>query len=86
MQAVAMVADRLVPKLKPTSEPAKLSEALDGTPADVARAIMRLAGAGELSPDQAKELLSALADVCKIVEVTDLENRLTKLEAISHAK
>lgn len=82
LQAAAMIADRLYPKLKPTSEPLALSEPLDGTPAEVARSIMRMAGAGELTTDQARELLAALADVCKIVEASELEERITKLEAI----
>lgn len=82
LQAAAMIADRLYPKLKPTSEPLTLSEPLDGTPAEVARSIMRMAGAGELTTDQARELLAALADVCKIVETSELEERITKLEAI----
>lgn len=40
MQAAAMIGDRLYPKLKPTNEPVELSEALDGSPGEVARAIM----------------------------------------------
>lgn len=86
LQAAAMIADRLYPKLKPTSEPVALSEPLDGSPGDVARAIMRMAGAGELTTDQAKELLSALADVCKIVEVTELEQRIEKLEKLEETR
>lgn len=82
MQAMAMIADRLYPKLKPTSEAVKLSEPLDGTLADNARALLRLVAAGELSPDTGKELLAAIADLAKIIEVADLEQRIAKLEEI----
>lgn len=82
LQAAAIIADRLYPKLKPTSEPVVLSEPLDGTPAEVARSIMRMTGNGELTADTARELLASLADVCKIVELTELEQRIEKLEAM----
>ena len=86
LQAATMLADRLYPKLKPQGELLTLSEPLDGSPAEQARTIVRLAGAGELSTDQARDLLAALADVCKIVEATELEQRLSQLEQLQGMK
>lgn len=80
MQAATMLADRLYPKLKPQSPTVVLTEPLQGTPADMARKLMQLAGNGELAASQAQELLSALADVVRIVEASELEQRLKKLE------
>lgn len=84
LQAAAMLADRLYPKMKPQGETITLSKPLNGSLADNARTILELVADGELSPDTAKELLSALADVGKIIEVSELEKRLEKLEALHH--
>lgn len=86
MQAVAMVADRLVPKMRPQGETITLSKPLDGSLADNARTILELVAGGEIAPDTAKELLSALADVGKIIEVSELQKRLERLEAIHEQK
>ena len=86
LQAAAMLADRLYPKLKPQGEAVALSRPLDGTLADNARTILELVAVGEISPDTAKELLSALADVGKIIEVTELQKRLERLEVIHEQK
>lgn len=83
LQAATMLADRLYPKLKPQGELLTLSEPLDGSPAEQARTIVRLAGAGELSTDQARDLLAALADCVRIIEISEFEQRLAALEAQS---
>lgn len=75
-----MIADRLYSKLKPVSEAVVLSKPLNGSLADNARVILELTSAGELSPDTAKELLGVLADVGRIIEVSELETRIQALE------
>ena len=82
LQAAAMLADRLMPKLRPHVEPVALSEPLDGTLADNARAVLRLVARGEIGADVGKELLAAIADVGKIIEITELEQRITRLEEL----
>ncbi len=82
LQAAAMLADRLYPRLKPTSEPVQLSEPLDGSLAENARAVLRMIAAGEISADMGRELLTSIADVAKILEVADLEKRIERLEAL----
>lgn len=82
MQAAQMVADRLYPKLKPQSPHITLSEPLEGTPADMARQLVQMAGKGEIPSSQARELLQALGDLVRVIEVTEIEQRLEKLEAI----
>lgn len=86
LQAMAMLADRLYPKMKPQGETITLSKPLDGSLADNARTILELVAGGEIAPDTAKELLSALADVGKIIEVSELQKRLERLEAIHEQK
>jgi len=85
-QAMAMLANRLVPALKPQSEAVVLPEPLNGTSADMARQLIQFAGAGAISTSTAQELLSALADVLKIVEITELEKRLAQLEQLQEMK
>lgn len=80
MQAIAMLVDRLTPRFKPTSEPVTLKMDTTGTPAEMARQVLRAVADGELTPDQGRELLAALADVCRVIEVSELENRIIKLE------
>jgi len=80
MQAATMLADRLYPKLKPQSPTVVLTEPLEGSPANMARQLIQLAGNGELSTSQTQELLSALADVVRIIEASELEARLLNLE------
>lgn len=79
-QAMAMLANRLVPALRPQSEAVVLPEPLNGTSAEMARQLIQFAGAGAISTSTAQELLSALADVLRIVEITELEQRLQKIE------
>lgn len=86
MQAMAMLADRLSPKLKPESATISLPEPLTGSPADMAKQLIQFAGAGAISTSTAQELLSALADVLKIVEITELEKRLSQLEQLQELK
>lgn len=86
LQAMAMLADRLYPKMKPQGETITLSRPLDGSLADNARTILELVAGGEIAPDTAKELLSALADIGKIIEVTELQKRLERLEAAHEQK
>ena len=79
-QSQALIANRLMPTLKPQSDCVTLPEPLTGTAAEQARQIIQYAGAGQIPPSTAQELLSALADVLRIVEITELEQRLQKLE------
>ncbi|HZJ92951.1 MAG TPA: hypothetical protein VFD09_07735 [Thiopseudomonas sp.] len=85
-QAMAMLANRLVPALKPQSEAVVLPEPLSGTSADMARQLMHYASTGAISTSTAQELLSSLADVLKIVEITELEKRLAQLEQLQEMK
>lgn len=80
MQAAAMIADRLYPKLKPQTESVTLPEPLDGTSAEMARQLVQMAGRGDISPSVAQELLKALSDVLRIVEIDELSARIAALE------
>ena len=85
-QPQTLLANRLIPALKPASDCVTLPEPLNGTSADMARQLMIYASTGAISPSTAQELLSALADVLKIVEITELEKRLAQLEQLQEMK
>jgi len=57
-----------------------LLPALNGSLADNAKVVVTALGTGELSPDEAVTILSALATQARIVEVDEMEKRITALE------
>jgi hypothetical protein len=61
------------------AEPVESPEAT--TLAEQAQAVMQAALAGRVTPTQANALLSGLASVARIKEVTELEERIAALEA-----
>lgn len=80
MQATTMLADRLMPRLKPQGECVMLALDAQATPAQMARQIIAAVAQGHIAPDAGRELLAAVADVCKIVESSELEQRIQRLE------
>lgn len=82
---MTMIADRVMPKLKPQGEIVALAMPDDATAADMARAVMQATAAGKISTDAARELLAAVADVVKIIEATELEERIKRLEDAANA-
>ncbi len=71
--------ERIVPSIKSQDEPVKLGE-LEGTLPEQGAAIVAAMGAGQVSPSEAAVMLQALAAQARIVEVDDLEKRVTVLE------
>lgn len=72
--------DRVVPALKPQQQ-AKCIRGLKGKRlVDQGAAIIEAMGNAQLTPEQAQQMLAGLASLSKIIEVDDLEKRLTKLE------
>ena len=80
-QAIRIILDRVLPVLRPVDMPTTLALPGDGTLADQARAVVRAAADGDLSPAQAAQIVTALGGVAKIVEVTELVTRIEALEA-----
>lgn len=82
-QAIRIVLDRVLPALRPVDMPTTLDLPADATLADQARAVVRAAADGDLAPAQAAQIVTALGGVAKIVETTELEQRIAALEARS---
>lgn len=83
--ACRMVLERLVPPLKATAAPVALVLPVGVGLTDTGKAILSAAADGELPPDIASQLLTALGTLSKIIEIDELERRLSKLEGeINH--
>lgn len=80
MQACRLILERMVPAIKPVSEPVQF-DFTGSTPTDQARSIMAAIAAGDIPPDQGRALIEALASVAKIAELDELSRRLEALEA-----
>ncbi len=77
--ALRLCLERIVPSIKSQDEPVILGE-LEGTLPEQGSAIVAAMGAGQVSPSEAAIMLQALAAQARIVEVDDLEKRVTTLE------
>ena len=82
--ASRLLLERVCPPLKATEEAAPLALP-DGTLTEQGRAVLGAVAAGELAPGQGAALLGAIGTLARVVEVDELEARLTALEA-THAK
>ncbi|WP_238350049.1 DUF5681 domain-containing protein [Pseudomonas sp. SWRI111] len=78
MQACRLILERLVPPIKPTSEPV-LFELDDTDLPSAARSIMRAVAGGHLAPDQGKSLIDGLGAVARVIEVAELQKAIEEL-------
>ena len=72
--------ERLIPPMKATDSPVKL-DGVGGTLSDQGAAIISAMGTGKITPDQAAKLLQTIAAQARVVEVDELEKRVSALEA-----
>jgi hypothetical protein len=80
-QAIRIILDRVLPSLRPIELPALLALPAGATLAEQAHAVVQAAADGELAPSQAAQIVTALGGVAKIVETTELLQRIEALEA-----
>lgn len=79
--AIKLCLERVLPAIRPQTVPVTLAAANEAhTLAEKAQAVANATTTGEISPDEAASLLNVLGGVAKIVEVTELETRLSALE------
>jgi hypothetical protein len=83
--ALKMALDRLSPSLKPVSAPIKI-ESIGESLTDKANAVFKSTIGGEVSPDIASQLITALSGVAKIQEISELEERIAALENQTNEK
>ncbi len=80
MTTMRLCLERRAPPIKARDEPVSMPD-LDGSLADNARNVVRAMGAGDISPDQAAAVLAAFASQLRVIEATELEQRIAALEA-----
>lgn len=81
MQACRLILERLVPALKPVSQPVSFTLDQTDLPA-CARSIMAAIADGTLPPDQGKALIDSVASMARVIEVSDLEKQLLELREL----
>ena len=84
-QAIRILLDRVLPSLRPTEMPTPLYLP-PGNLAQQAHAVVQAVAAGDIAPSQAVQIINALGGVSKIVETTELLDRIAKLEEKQNAR
>lgn len=84
-QAIRILLDRVLPSLRPVELPTPM-DLPEGNLAQQAHAVVQAVAAGDIAPSQAAQIISALGGVAKIVETTELLDRIAKLEGKQDAR
>src|SRR5262245_50057017 len=82
--ALRICIDRLIPPVKAKDDPVQLPP-LTGSLADSGRVVLEALAEERLSPEEAANVLQALATQARIVEVEEIEKRVTALEKAADA-
>lgn len=77
---IKVLADKGWASTKPTMEPVEFEFDSEGSAAAQASQIVEAIAKGQLSPDVGNMLINSIANLMKIVEITELEERLKALE------
>lgn len=82
MHAAKLILDRIAPPLRACSEPVHVAIPEGATIVQTAQAVLSAAAAGQLPPDTAVQLIGAVADLGRIVEVETLQRELAELRQL----
>ncbi|MGM0633305.1 MAG: DUF5681 domain-containing protein [Pseudomonadota bacterium] len=81
MQAARLVLERIAPVTRPTAASVVIPELADAESlSDQAQAIVNTIARGDCPPDIGTTMIQAVAACAKIIEIDELERRLTALE------
>ena len=80
MQACKMVLDRISPPLRPQAASIVIDAPLPKSISEVARVFIEAAANGQLPPDTAAQLVTAVGTLARVIEVDELKARLESLE------
>ena len=81
MNAARSLLVTVVPPLRPVELPIQLPIDGDESLTEQGRAVIRALSAGLLSPSQGEKILAGLSALAKLIELSELENRVSALEA-----
>lgn len=83
-QAARLLLERVLPALRPIEQAVALSLPTGEGITAQGVAIVQAVAAGTLAPGQGAQLLTGLGSLARIVEIDELERRITQLEGIKH--
>lgn len=78
--ALKLCLDRIAPPIRSSAERIKVEVPTDGSLADTAKAFIHAAADGKLPGDIAAQLIGAIGQTARVIEITELEQRLEALE------
>ena len=84
--ALSWCIDRLVPKLRSQDEAVTFRLQSNASLADIGKTVLRAAATAKIPPDDAAKILSALAAQARLIETTQLEERITRIEEAADAE
>ena len=80
VQAAGLILNKIIPSLKPTTDPVTLPLTGDSTLADKGMSVLKAASTGKLTTDDAGAIMSLLTAQAKLVEQSEVMERLEKIE------
>lgn len=80
VQAAKLLLERAIPPIKPVELPTPLPIPPDASLAEQGRAVVLALATGKLPATQAGMLLQGLATLARLIELDDIDQRLTALE------
>lgn len=78
-QALRLCLERVMPPIKSTADPITFDLSGESL-TEQAQSVLSAVAKGEIDPDNGRKLLSAIADVGRITEIDQLQQRLEQLE------
>lgn len=80
VQAARLLLERVIPPLKSMEQNVSLTFPENATLSEQGQTIIQSVANGVLTPDQGQALLSGLGSQARLIEITELEERITALE------
>lgn len=80
VQAARLLLERVIPPLKSIEQNVSLTLPENATLSEQGQIIIQSVANGALTPDQGQALLSGLGSQARLIEITELEERITALE------
>jgi hypothetical protein len=86
VQAARLILERVLPPVKATEQAIELDLPEGGTLTTTGRAVLSAVASGDLAPSQGAALLGAIGSLARVIEIDELDARLTKLEEQQNAR
>lgn len=84
--AARLILERCLPALRPVDAPTVLNLPAEGGLADQGRAVLAALASGQLPVNQATGILQGLGSLARLIEVGELERRVSALEEGKHGQ